>query len=178
MKSVLAPFFIIILLLPLMELVGLLIEIKSLKKAIKKELLTRLDPSQTATLRFSRQDLERRNDIVFHTQDNEIEIDGKMYDIISLVSSSDSLIYSCYPDHKESELKRNMYASLASLFSQNPIQSESTKSLFLFLKNLIFEEIESIQFFKFTFNETISHIKYIALIHNGHFLLDSPPPEL
>lgn len=178
MKSVLAPFFIIILLLPLMELVGLRIEIKSLKKAIKKELLTQLDLSQITTLRFSRQDLERRNYIIFHTQDNEIEIGGKMYDIISVVASSDSVIYSCYPDHKESELKRNMYASLANLFSQNPIQSESTKSLFLFLKNLIFEEIESIQLFKFTFNEAISHIKYIALIHNGHFLLDSPPPEL
>lgn len=178
MRKVLPLFLILILLLPLMELVGLRIEIKSIKKAIKKELLTQLDLSQTTTLRFSRKDLKRRNDIVFHTQDNEIEIDGKMYDIISVVSNSDSLIYTCYPDHKESELKRKMYASLANLFTQNPNQAESTKSLFLFLKNLIFEEIESIQFFKFTFNEAISHIKYIALIHNGHFLLDSPPPEL
>lgn len=178
MRKVLVPFFVIILLLPLMELVGLRIEIKSLKKAIKKELLTQLDPSQTATLRYSRQDLNNCDDVIFHTQDNEIEINGKMYDIISVVSNSDSLIYTCYPDHKESELKRKMYASLANLFAQNPIQSESTKSLFLFLKNLIFEEIEAIQFFKFTFNETISHIKYIALTRNGHFLLDSPPPEL
>jgi hypothetical protein len=161
-----------------MELVGLRIEIKSLKKAIKKELLSQFDPSQTTKLGFSRHDLNNRNDIIFHTQDHEIEIEGKMYDIISVVSNSDSLIYTCYPDHKESELKRKMYASLASLFSQNPIQSESTKSLFLFLKNLIFEAIEPIQYFKSTFNETISHNKYIAVIRNGHYLLDSPPPEL
>jgi hypothetical protein len=101
-----------------------------------------------------------------------------MYDIISLTLSSDSLIYTCYKDHKESELKRKMYASLANLFSQNPDKSDTTKSLFLFLKNLIFEAIEPISYFKFTFNETISHNKYIAVICSGHYLLDSPPPEL
>ncbi|MFN6351013.1 MAG: hypothetical protein ACK4VL_13890 [Chitinophagales bacterium] len=164
--------------LPLLELVGLRIEIKSLKKTIKKELLAHFDSSKTTTLRFSRQDLDKRNHIVFHTQDNEIEISGEMYDIISLTLSSDSLIYTCYKDHKESELKRKMYASLANLFSQNPDKSDTTKSLFLFLKNLIFEAIEPISYFKFTFNETISHNKYIAVICSGHYLLDSPPPEL
>ena len=178
MKKILAPFFIIILLLPLSELVGLRIEIKSLKKAIKKELLAQFDTSQTITLRFSKQDIEKRNDVVFHTQDNEIEMSGEMYDIISVVSNSDSLIYTCYRDHKESELKRKMYASLATLFSQNSIPSESTKSLFLFLKNLIFEVIEPIQYFHNSFIETILHKRYIAVIHNGHFLLESPPPEL
>lgn len=163
---------------PLLELVGLRIEIKSLKKAIKKELLSQFDPSQTSILRFSRQDLAKRNDIIFHTQDNEIEINGQMYDIISVASSSDSLIYSCYLDHKESKLKRKMYASLANLFSQNPISSESTKSLFLFLKNLIFEAIEPIQFFQITFIKAISHKIYIAITCRGHFLIDSPPPEL
>lgn len=163
---------------PLLELVGLRIEIKSLKKAIKKDLLTRLDHSQTTTLQFSRQDLEKRNDVIFHTQDNEIEIDGKMYDIVSVVSSLDSLIYTCYPDHKESELKRKMYASLANLFSENPVKSESTKSLFSFLQNLIFEAIEPIQFFKLSYIKTISRNQYIAEIYRGYFLLNSPPPEL
>ncbi len=177
MKKVLAPFFIIILLLPLLELVGLRIEIKSLKKAIKKELLAQFDPSKTTTLRFSRQDLDKRNHIVFHTHDNEIEISGEMYDIISVASSPDSLIYTCYRDHKESELKRKMYASLASLFTQYPYKSETTKSLFLFLKNLIFEAIEPLQVLNFTVLEQISKTEYIAIIHNGFFLLDSPPPE-
>lgn len=177
MKKILVFFLFAILALPFVEFVGLRLEIKQLKKSIKKELLARIDPSHTITLRFHKTDLSNRKDIIFHIKDSEIEIGGEMYDIISDISYSDSLIYICYRDHKESELKRKMYASLANFFSQNPIQSESSKSLFLFLKNLIFEELESFHFFNFELVKTISQINIIASIHNGHLLLESPPPE-
>jgi len=166
-----------ILILPFIGILGLRMEIKEMKRVVKKEILSKLNQEETQEIWIKVSEFETNSEIIYHKIDNELEIAGEMYDIISVVKEGGFLKCTCYHDHKESSLKKKIKQSLADLFSQNPTKSEKTKSLFIFLKNLICENPSTYQYLKWYKESGILSYHVIHLIGNNCSALKSPPPE-
>jgi len=177
MKKVIAFLFLTLLSLPIFELLGIRIEIRKLKKQVKKEILAKLSKNETTTIKLSTIDLAKNSKIILHPNDNEIEVNGEMYDIISENKQEDSIEFVCHHDHKETSLKRRLYGQLANLIAQQPIRSEQTTLLFNFLKNLFFEDSYQLKFPEFLRIDHYTSFIYRCLLSDTYYSDDSPPPD-
>jgi len=176
-KKLVSFFLLCILILPFIGILGLRMEIKDVKRYVKKEILSKLSQEETQTLWITVSEFDSNSDIVYHKADNELEIAGEMYDIISVVQDGKFLKYTCYHDTKESSLKKKIKQSLSDLFSQSPLKSDKTANLFIFLKNLICENFSSFQYFKLSKERTILTYHVVQFLGNNFSTVKSPPPE-
>jgi len=151
--------------------------LKKIKREVKANLLAHWNKKKIETLTFTSNDLKSKN-IIFHKEDFEIEIDGKMYDIIEQKNISNNIIIKCIPDEKESAFKSKIKESLSSIFSHHPFQKNQTKAIISFLENLFFEiHIHSIS--KFVDSFVLNPIfQYQFSFSENDILIFSPPPEL
>jgi len=177
MKKLLSFFLLCILIFPFIGILGLRMEIKEIKRIVKKEILSKLSKEETQDLWIKISEFETNSDIIYHKMENELEIAGEMYDIISVVKKGKFLKYTCYHDTKESSLKKKIKQSLADLFAQNPLKSDKTKSLLVFLKNLICQYPSSFQYNKWSTKKITLSYHVVRLIGSNFSTLKSPPPE-
>ncbi len=149
---------------------------KNIKRDVKSQLLSKYNKENTQIITLSNELLESEN-IIFYPQDFEVEINGKMYDIISKSKSQYGISMLCFPDEKENEFKSELYSQLFSLFAHNPLQKNQTKAVFNFLKQLFFEPISNR--FSFLSYQNTNSLKYSYFFDFSNFIRiqNSPPPE-
>jgi hypothetical protein len=177
MKKLLSFLLLCALILPFIGILGLRMEIKEIKRIVKKEILSKLSQEETQDLWIKISEFETNSKIIYHKIDNELEIEGEMYDIISVVKDGEFLKYTCYHDHKESSLKKKIKQSLTDLFAQNPLKSDKTKSLLVFLKNLICQYPSSFLHNRWSTKGITLSYHVIHLTGKNFPALKPPPPE-
>ena len=177
MEKLLSFLLLWILILPFIGILGLRLEIKEMKRIVKKEILSKLSHEETQDLWIKISEFETNSKIIYHKIDNELEIGGEMYDIISVVKDGEFLKYTCYLDHKESSLRKKIKQSLDDLFAQNPLKSDKTNSILVFLKNLICQYPSSFQYNKWSTKKITLSYHVVHLIGSNFSTLKSPPPE-
>ena len=144
---------------------------------VKKEILSKLSHEETQDVWIKISEFETNSKIIYHKIDNELEIGGEMYDIISVVKDGEFLKYNCYLDHKESSLRKKIKQSLDDLFAQNPLKSDKTNSILVFLKNLICQYPCSFLHNRWSTKGITLSYHVIHLIGNNFSALKPPPPE-
>ncbi|MEZ4829349.1 MAG: hypothetical protein R3C61_24130 [Bacteroidia bacterium] len=104
-----------------------------LRQQIKSRLLPHLGEAELVNFRFARDKapLALR---WFHSR--EFELDGRMYDVVSLRVSEDSIIAICWPDLEESVLNQKIARLTSGALNDDPARKESQKRIISFFYNL------------------------------------------
>lgn len=150
--------------------------LKKLKREVKSQILQNWDRQSVETIEISNSDLVSKN-VQFFEEDNEVEISGKMYDIVEQTKTGTKIILKCISDTKESEFKAKLKDQLIVLFTQNTTKNKQTKSLFQFIQSLFFETNEVFEFPKNFFSNLKVYFHYLSIISSIDIRLNSPPPE-
>jgi hypothetical protein len=177
LKRVFSSFLLIILLFPIVGIyISQHISLKQIKREVKANILHRWESQSIETITISTLDFKTKN-IQFFPKDYEVEIDGKMYDIVEQIESGTTIILRCISDKKESEFKSMIKEQLIALFSSNSNQNKQTKSFIQFAQNLFFQENFSLNFLK-SFGELEHNLfHYLSILSHVDIRLNSPPPE-
>lgn len=109
------------------------------RKEIHSVLRTMKQPADLVLLKFTtKETLEKLR----WEHDREFEYNGQMYDIVEATASGDTVIYLCYPDHKETRINKELGKSLARATGQDPSRKSQNDRL--------------TEVFKLTFLQTLS----------------------
>lgn len=178
MKRISSLFLICILLLPIAGFYfSQHYSLKKLKREVKSQILHNWSKQEIITISLTNQDIKSKN-IQFFPEDHEVDIEGKMYDIIEQIHTSEGLVLKCISDKKETVFKAKIKDQLIALFSQNSTKSKQTKSFFQFAQNLFYQENFSFNFLK-TFEENIKiSCHFLSTLSQVDIRPNSPPPEL
>lgn len=178
MKRITSLFLICILLLPITGFYfSQHFSLKKLKREVKSQILQNWNKQEIVTISISNQDLKSKN-IEFFPEDHEVDIEGKMYDIVEQIHTSEGLVLKCIADKKETIFKAKIKDQLIALYSQNSTKSKQAKSFFQFAQNLFFQENFSFNFLK-TFEDKIKiSYHFLSTLSHVDIRLNSPPPEL
>jgi hypothetical protein len=140
LKNLLAISLVIILLVPFWGTMGYLQFQKKLhRKEIKRQLQAGVPRENLVEFRISREDSFK---LFKWKHEGEFEYQGRMFDIVEKEVSSDSLIYHCIPDHRESWLNREANRLLARSSGSDPSKQSQTEKLHQFLKTLIAQQTD------------------------------------
>ncbi len=111
----------------------------TIKKEVKHLILSGLEESELAQFKFSKSFSENHLKWIDET---EFEFESNMYDIVKTISSKDSVIYWCWLDVKESQIKKDI-AALVSLNWNRDVPSQNQKDKLVdFYKQLISPQAE------------------------------------
>ena len=129
MRYLLALLVVSLLLLPALSLLHLGREIRAVKYEMKRNLVSRYS-SNAMEIRVQKTELAKNSEVIFHKEENELEIRGQMYDIISISESRDAIVYICVADKQETELKSKLLANLTDFLGQNTPQKKQNSEDF------------------------------------------------
>jgi hypothetical protein len=108
--------------------------------------------------------------------DEEFELNGKMYDVVKKEITSKYTIVYCYEDHKETNLNHKIDVLIKSEFSKNPF-SKNQQKLIDFLHQIYITSSIS-NFIFFTQKTNNQHFPYILHIPFEVIFIISPPPKI
>jgi hypothetical protein len=172
LKKIISIFLIIVLFAPFWLTFSIYhLEKKTIKKSVKKLLISQLDENQLVTLKFSKDELYIK---LRWEHSKEFEFNEVMYDIVKSEEKADSVTYLCWQDDEETALNRNFLDML-----QSALQKDKKA-------NKLFSQLVSAQFnyllFEFPFlgkNNLYKTIFYFSQINNFYKSINispSPPP--
>ncbi|GIV35202.1 MAG: hypothetical protein KatS3mg031_2737 [Chitinophagales bacterium] len=162
------------LILPFGATYGILqIEKYRVKENIKYQLLKGIEREQLVLLKFTSDEAAR---MLHWEHDYEFEYNGNWYDVVDRIDSAGVILFYCWPDYKETIIRRQLTELIRSVMGQNPLNKERQERLFSFLSNLFAEEgLSEISLF---------HAAQLCLLGNIAFVLPAgvtsqtePPPE-
>ncbi len=102
------------------------------RREVKMHLAQHLRKDELVPMKF-RKNSAAHNQLNWKRAD-EFELDGKMYDIVSMEERGDSVFYHCWPDIKETNLNNDFKNMLADALGTNPFRKEHRSRLVQFIK--------------------------------------------
>lgn len=93
-----------------------------------------------------------------------------MYDVVETIILGDSVVYECFPDTKETRIKKEISDITKSLLGNNQKQTEKEKMVDRFFKNLFFKDI-----LNYTYFENCAQTYPIDYVEKPVLFYSSPP---
>lgn len=113
---------------------------RQVRKEVKRQMISGIDKRELVLLSFSKED--SKNELRWkHAK--EFAYKDMMYDIVESRSTSDSVFYWCWPDHKETRLNKNLEKLARLALNKNQQRSDQKQRLSKFLNSIFFEETTS-----------------------------------
>lgn len=151
-------------------------EMKAIKMQMKSQIIHAMD-EDVITFQYSEEQIASGRSVDYLVEDNELEIDGKMYDIKSVNIEDGYYTFHCISDEKETLLKRELKMMLYGLFSQSHPLKNQAKQILQFFHNLIFSEIPVFNFLNFRDSYALQILNYSTNIISRVIEVNSPPPK-
>ncbi|MCB0845496.1 MAG: hypothetical protein KDD63_09535 [Bacteroidetes bacterium] len=146
---------------------------RQVRKAVKKQMMAELDDSELVLLQFT---LSKSISEIKWEHEGEFEYQGVMYDLVKSEMSGDTVLYWCWPDHKETRLNQELGLLVARVLGENPENKKNQRRFQDFFKSL-FHVKASLSEISLCYSKP--HTGFYA--HHYFFLSlspPSPPPEL
>lgn len=118
---------------------------KEIKREVKLQ-LANLNFDDLVLLRFSNHELDAK---VRWKHSKEFEFEGKMFDIIQLKKSKDSISFWCWLDKQETELNNKLNTLLVEVCRMDIPMQKQKLSFYQFYKSLYFLETKDLNLFNF-----------------------------
>ncbi|MCX8009797.1 MAG: hypothetical protein N3A61_01465 [Ignavibacteria bacterium] len=153
----------------------LYLHLKHEAKRLIYESVNELTEKDLTLISLSKQDKNSNNQNLIWKEEYEFELNGKMYDIIKVEETKDSIIYYCINDEREEELIKKFIKH----FDENSINGKSKNS-----QSVSFQisNIQAIPISSYNLESPkISTICYISLMeyyNSIHLDIPSPPPKI
>ena len=172
LKKIISIFLIIVLFAPFWLTFSIYhLQKKTIKKSVKKLLISQLDDNQLIILKFSKDELYFK---LRWEHSKEFEYNEVMYDIVKSEEKGDSVSYLCWQDDEETAINKKFLSILHSVLQKD----KKANKLFSQLINMQFNYL----LFEFPFigkNNLYEIILYRAHINNFYqsiYISPSPPP--
>lgn len=149
------------------------VQLKRIKKSVKKSITEHIDKSLLVRLSFNKSEITKLD----WKHSKEFKHDSEMYDIVYKEIKSDSIIYWCWLDNDETVLEKSLNTLIAKSIGKNE-NNNQTKD---FIKQII-KKVYLQQDLTFNINSTIIknyyYIKSDCYINSIPLDISLPPPQL
>lgn len=116
------------------------IQKKHIRKEVKKQIISGISKRELVLLSFSKEESKKS---LSWKHAKEFAYKEVMYDIVESRSTSDSVFYWCWPDHKETRLNIKLKKLALLALNKNQQRSDQKQRLSKFLNSIFFEETTS-----------------------------------
>jgi hypothetical protein len=145
-----------------------------IRNEVEKKIHSGLSQTETMTLTFSLEDAKTK---LNWKRAREIEYNGHMYDILDLTVTGDTVVYSCYMDHKETRLNYQKENLIAKALGHDPLQKQQNERVKNFFNTIFRQEV-----FNFNYHPVLSVELQFSTINFQFSTISlsppSPPPKL
>jgi hypothetical protein len=144
-----------------------------IRNSVKELIYSGLSNSQLSRIVVNTSDSDY---LLWHHHD-EFEFQGNMYDLISIESSKDSIVYLCFLDEKESAINIYIDQQAKSIWSHSPFANDFETKLVDFIQKVF--PPENIMDFPIGDLDTQDlWLNYNFCVSEGIYVIFSPPPEV
>lgn len=172
----LAAILIVCAMLPCVQLFQIHHAIREVKLDMKRQLLTK-NHSDLMTMTIAPDDL-RSGKAIHYPQEQEIEIDGKLYDYTSYVVVDEKMSFRCISDTRETALKGELRAIMYQFLNQENSTKSTMEQVVHFLQNLFYLEFEfPLYGVSIPLVYTLVSSLMLVLLLSGHKKSWTAPPE-
>lgn len=166
------------LILPSIGVWHLRYEIKQVKREMKYKILQGVSSSETILFSFTKNELAKQEKCTYHIEDREIEVDGRMYDIVSQEEKNGIIKFRAISDKRETLLKKQIRGLLADLFSHNNPLSKEVKRIVDFFKTLYCQSFDDIRLKYYDYFTPAIKIDFQFLYHYLFMKVLYSPPKI
>lgn len=148
------------------------VQLKKLKKSVKKTIAEHIDRSLLVRLSFNKDEITKLQ----WEHSKEFEYNSEMYDIVHKEIKSDSVVYWCWLDNEETNLEK----SLNNLIAKSLGESQNDKPSKDIIKQLIKKTFisQTALLYTNTYTELNNYFNISSKRFNSIILeISSPPPE-
>lgn len=143
-----------------------------IRNSVKELIYSSLSNSELSRIVVKTNDSD---DILWHHHD-EFEFKGNMYDVISIDSQKDSVVYLCFLDEKESKVNINIDQLAKSIWSHSPLSNDFETKLVDFIQK-VFPPQHNLGFPISILETHDTCLDKIFGLSEGIKVVFSPPPE-
>jgi hypothetical protein len=147
---------------------------RQMKKEIKAKLLATVPVKDLVVLKFSLDDAQKH---LIWKDANEYSYNNQMYDVVKSLISRDTIAFWCLPDHKETQLNRQLEELLVKVWGHNPQNKKQQKNLSLFFKSLYYSKNQTWQC-QFIQNSNQPNLPYTFSDKSVVRIIVVPPPQI
>lgn len=110
------------------------------RSQVKHRLVEGIWKDELVSLKFSKYEIENK---LGWKDEKEFEFDGEMYDVVSVVSVGDSIVYHCWWDNEETHLSKQLNELTALALGTDKSRQERESHFTHFTQMLFFSEPSS-----------------------------------
>lgn len=144
-----------------------------IRNSIKEAIYCNLSSAQLSRIAIS----ETNHEALIWHHDDEFEIGGEMYDVVSIEKQKDSIIYYCFLDKKESKINVQIDQIAKSIWGRSPLSTDFETSLVDFIQKVY--PIHRIDFFQDNNSVSFELLQGYRLFCPQEIKeVLSPPPDL
>lgn len=115
-----------------------------IRKEVKSRILLGIPDDQLVYFQFSHSETAEK---LHWVEENEFEMGGRMYDVVRVHTSKDSIFFVCWPDEEESEIRKLWKEQCRQVISCDPQKQEHRKKVLEFEKSLFFVSVNDHQLY-------------------------------
>ncbi len=145
------------------------------KKAVKKQMIAGLDPSELVVLKFSKEEAKTALD---WEHAKEFEFGGQMFDVVETEEKSDSVFYRCWPDEAETKLNQTLAEIVGGTWEKHPRKRQGEQRLLDFFKTYFCTENAVCQLQLIDYKLVYLNLFFFFDLPKGASESPSPPPRL
>ncbi len=148
------------------------VQLKKLKKSVKKTIAEHIDRSMLVRLSFNKDEITKLQ----WEHSKEFEYNSEMYDIVHKEIKSDSVVYWCWLDNEETNLERSLNNLIAKSIGENQNDNPSKDIIKQLIKKTFISQSELL--YSNTYTELNNNFIISTISFNTIILeISSPPPE-
>lgn len=138
-----------------------------IKYDVRRQIINGMPKSELKHFQFSKVEA---NIIPVWKEQNEFEINGEMYDVVSSQESSDSILFWCWQDRDETKLNKRLKTLTDQRSENSPLYQTQIKQITSFLSTLFFVD-------RALWHGRSPSIELFTLNNSSHYLsyIKSPP---
>lgn len=145
----------------------------NIRNSVLESIRSGIAPERLIEFKFSDEESTNLN----WKKNNEFELEGEMYDIVSIQKIEDGVVYECFHDTKESKYKRRFYKWLGNYLipeSGEPNENQTNKNVY---KNYFCSNYKSLNTEGLAQGLQTCYVKYLNLYHLFQMGPSSRPPK-
>jgi hypothetical protein len=151
---------------------GTALQKHAIKEGVEARLRQGMEAADLTVLAFSKKEAAQ---VLEWEHEREFEYQGEMYDVVQTESRGDSLFYTCFHDHAETALNRQLDQWLAQWLRHSPAQQQQGERLLCFFRSLFFMPTATLNPVAFGENRQLFYYQMPA--GQAAEPLSTPPPE-
>lgn len=127
---------------------------------------------------YNSAEISNNDGIIYLKEDRELEVNGHLYDIISISKKGNSSIFKCVADIKETSLKSRLKLHLKNYFTRDSSTKNLAYQIIGFFSSLFHVESKNHAFQ----SDSISHQEKLSFHYSFHYIIhhansDDRPPR-